>query len=199
MAKLDPEVAKAFHDIRNTFQAFMFHFKQPEDCTTTPEDAIAYMEKDLASMHEAENAIGQGAKGDHGSVYGATDMILCANPLCYEIFKEKGHKKYHSPECKDDHHRMEREAGKKVLARGKIHAALLERSPRLQRVAWFLSDGKPHSTREILRECDVCAVNAIADELREPKNGFDIDCERIGRYWYYTMKGGQSQLLRIAK
>ena len=145
------------------------------------------------------NAIDQELKGDQGSVYGATDMILCAHPKCYEIFKKKNGKKYHSTGCKNDHHRMEREAGKKVLAKGTIRAALLENSERLQRVARFLSDGKPHSTREIIRGCDVCAVNAIVDELREPQNGFDIDCERIGRYWYYTMMGGESQLLRVVE
>lgn len=143
------------------------------------------------------NAIDQQQKGDQGSVYGATDMILCANPNCYEMFKEKGSKKYHSKECKNGHHRMERVAGQKVLARGKIKAALLENSPRLQRVARFLSGGGWHSTREIIRECDVCAVNAIADELREPKNGFDIVCERRGEYWYYKMIGGFTQLLRL--
>lgn len=143
-------------------------------------------------------SINQAGKDDQGSVYGETDMILCANPDCYEMFKEKGHKKYCSPDCKNDHHRMERIAGKKVLAMGKIRAALLENSPRLQRVTRFLSKGNWHSTREIIRECDVCAVNAIADELREPKNGFDIVCERRGEYWYYKMIGGQTQLLRIA-
>ncbi|MCK5610627.1 hypothetical protein KAR91_52630 [Candidatus Pacearchaeota archaeon] len=90
-----------------------------------------------------------------------------------------------------------REAGKQVLKRGKLHAARLENSPRLQRVAKFLSDGKPHSTREIIRECDVCAVNVIVGELRVPKNGFDIDCTREGGIWSYKMVGGQSQLLRL--
>lgn len=147
----------------------------------------------------AMNAIDQEQKDDQGSVYGATDMILCAHPDCYEMFKEKGHKKYHLPDCKNDHHRLERMAGQRMLARGKIRAALLENSPRLQRVARFLSDGKPHSTREIIRECDVCAVNAIIDELRDPKNGFDIVCKRTSKtVWEYTMIGGQSQLLRIA-
>ncbi|MCK5605053.1 hypothetical protein KAR91_24400 [Candidatus Pacearchaeota archaeon] len=93
---------------------------------------------------------------------------------------------------------MERVAGQKVLARGKIKAALLENSPRLQRVARFLSDGKPYSTREIIKECDVCAVNSIVDELRDPKNGFDIVCKQVGKEcWKYRMLGGQSQLLRV--
>ena len=134
-------------------------------------------------------------------VYGSSSMIECEHPDCKETFEFNQKyplKKYHSKVCKNAHHKIEGEAGKKFLARGKIHAAMLEKSPdRLQVVAKFLSDGKPHSTREIIRECDVCAVNAIADELREPQNGFDINCERKGKYWYYKMLGGQSQLLRI--
>ena len=134
------------------------------------------------------------------AVYGSSDMIECGHPDCKETFEfsqKYPSKKYHSKECKNSHHKMERVAGQEVLARGKIRAALLENSPRLQRVAKFLSDGKPHSTREIIGECDVCAVNAIADELRDPQNGFDIDCERKGKYWYYKMVGGFEQLLRI--
>ncbi len=150
---------------------------------------------------EPMNAIDQEQKVDPKEVYGSSDMIECEHPSCKETFefsRKYPSKKYHSKKCKNNHHKIEGEAGKKFLARGKIKAALLENSPRLQRVAKFLSDGKPHSTREIIRACDVCAVNAIADELREPQNGFDIDCERRGKYWYYTMLGGQSQLLRIA-
>ena len=64
-------------------------------------------------------------------------------------------------------------------------------------MARFLSDGKPHSTREIIKECDVCAVNVIVGELRDPKNGFDIECTREGGIWSYKKVGGQSQLLRI--
>ena len=145
------------------------------------------------------NAIDQSKKSDSGAVYGATDMIKCAHPECKEVFEKAPNKVYHSLDCKNDYHRLERTAGKKALTRGKIHAALLENSPRLQRVAKFLSDGKPRSTREIIIECDVCAVNAIVDELRDPKNGFDIECKRVSRtVWEYKMIGGFSQLLRIA-
>jgi hypothetical protein len=80
---------------------------------------------------------------------------------------------------------------------GTIHAALMENSPRLRRVAWFLSDREPHSTREIIRACDVCAVPAIKAELIHPKNKLEIECERKGDYYYYTMVGGFEQLLRI--
>lgn len=144
------------------------------------------------------NDIDQAQKGDSVAACDTTSMILCTNPYCNEVFEKFRVKKYCSKACKDNHNALMREAGKKALAKGKIHAAIFENSPdRLQVVAKFLSDGKPHSTREIIRECDVCAVNAIADELREPQNGFDIDCERKGKYWYYTMLGGQSQILRL--
>lgn len=147
------------------------------------------------------NAIDQRAKSDSGGVYGSSVMIECEHPDCKEVFRfsqKYPSKKYHSKECKNDHHKMERVAGQKVLARGTIHAALLENSERLQRVAKFLSDGKPHSTREIIIGADVCAVNAIVGELRDLKNGFDIVCKRRGDIYEYTMVGGQSQLLRIA-
>ena len=144
------------------------------------------------------NTIDQEQKVDQGSVYGATGMILCAHPLCYEMFKQKGHKKYCSPQCKDDHHKMEREAGKKVLAKGTIHAALLENSPRLQRVARLLSDGNWYSTRAISRGCDVYAVSAIIGEMRHDKNGFIIECRQKSRpVWEYRLVGGETQLLRI--
>ena len=54
-----------------------------------------------------------------------------------------------------------------------MHAARIERSERLQRVHGLLSDGEWHSTRDIMREADVCAVNSVAAELRE--NGFYIE------------------------
>lgn len=64
---------------------------------------------------------------------------------------------------------------------GKIHAAKLEASPRLQRVLAFLKarGSAGATTREIVVECDVCAVNSIIDELRE--NGVLIACRAAGR------------------
>ena len=86
------------------------------------------------------------------------------------------------------------------MNRRTIKAALLERSERLQKVAIFLSDGKPHSTRDIIKKCDVCAVSTIIDELREPKNGFDIICKQVRKgIWEYTMTGGFENLNRIDK
>lgn len=54
-----------------------------------------------------------------------------------------------------------------------MHSARLERSERLQRVHALLSDGAEHSTREIMAEAHVCAVNSCIAELRD--NGFYIE------------------------
>jgi len=54
------------------------------------------------------------------------------------------------------------------------HARLT--SPRLQRVLALLGDGRPHTTREIVRRAHVVAVNSIISELRA--NGAEILCTR---------------------
>ena len=143
------------------------------------------------------NDINQEQEGDSVAVCGTEGIKLCAHPNCNTEFEEYRTKIYCSTDCKNSHAAIIRQLGKGVANRGTIHAALLENSPRLQRVARFLSDGKPYSTREIIKECDVCAVNVIVGELRDPKNGFDIECTREGGIWSYKMVGGQSQLLRI--
>jgi hypothetical protein len=68
---------------------------------------------------------------------------------------------------------------------GKIHAAKLEASPRLQRVLNFLRlrGKKGATTHEIIEGAHVCAVNSIVDELRE--NGVLIAGE-----WVRTHPGG---------
>lgn len=60
MAKLDPAISKAFHDIRNTYQSLLYHFDDvnAEGFKVDPKEAIARMNKDLALMKEAEQAIG---------------------------------------------------------------------------------------------------------------------------------------------
>jgi len=68
--------------------------------------------------------------------------------------------------------------------KGKIHAASME-SPRCQRVFTFLSDLCEHSTREIIRKANVCAVNSVVDEIRE--HGYDIRCRRVADVWLYRM------------
>lgn len=60
-----------------------------------------------------------------------------------------------------------------------IHAARLERSPRLQRVLELLSDGRWYSTLDIVVGAGVCAVNSCIAELRA--NGFAITRRRVGR------------------
>ena len=62
---------------------------------------------------------------------------------------------------------------------GRIHAAQLSRSPRLQRVLAFLREraGEGATTMEIIRQANVCAVNTIIQELRE--NGLLIDGEWV--------------------
>ena len=69
-----------------------------------------------------------------------------------------------------------------------LHFAQLNRSSRLQRVLTVLSDCRPHTTREIIRAADVCAVNSIVAELRA--NGLDILCQCTGkgRYRYQLLK-----------
>lgn len=57
---------------------------------------------------------------------------------------------------------------------GKIHAARIENSPRLQRLAAFLADGQWHSTREIVHGAEVMAVNSAISELRA--NGIEVEC-----------------------
>ena len=57
-----------------------------------------------------------------------------------------------------------------------MHAAKIERSPRLQRVLQILSDGREHSTREIVMNAEVMAVNACVAELRH--NGCTITCRQ---------------------
>ncbi len=74
-----------------------------------------------------------------------------------------------------------------------MHAATLQ-SPRLQKVLRLLADGRPHTTRDIVRRAGVMAVNACVAELRT--HGAEITCVRqlapkgFGWVWYYTMTKG---------
>lgn len=65
-------------------------------------------------------------------------------------------------------------------------------SPRLQRVLALLRDGRPHTTRMIVRKARVMAVNACVAELRQ--HGAEILCHRarVNGAWryYYTMTKG---------
>jgi len=64
-----------------------------------------------------------------------------------------------------------------------MNAARLAKSNRLQRVAKLLHDRQWHSTRDIIREAQVCAVNSIMAELK--RNNFQYECRRSGDVWYY--------------
>lgn len=69
-----------------------------------------------------------------------------------------------------------------------IRAAALS-SPRLQRVLALLADGRPHTTRDIVRKAKVMAVNACISELRH--HGAEITCTqqviKDQRRFLYTM------------
>ena len=73
-----------------------------------------------------------------------------------------------------------------------MHAASFPRSPRLRLVLQLLADGEEHTTRDVIRATDVCAVNSIMSELRA--NGFSISCRqgkrRGRRVWLYQLHGG---------
>ena len=58
-------------------------------------------------------------------------------------------------------------------------------SNRLQRVLKVLSDRAKHTTRDLIRKANVCAVNSIVGEIRQ--NGIAVNCERKGNRWYYWM------------
>lgn len=77
---------------------------------------------------------------------------------------------------------------------GRIRYARVENSPRLQRALELLQDGQWHSTRDIVRAADVCAVNSIITELR--CNGYDIitRCTGRGRYEYQLVIDKQGRL-----
>lgn len=68
-----------------------------------------------------------------------------------------------------------------------MNYALIENSIRLQKVARVLKDKKWHSTMDIIKRAEVCAVNSIIAELR--MNGFDIKCKRDANKWLYQLQG----------
>ena len=70
-----------------------------------------------------------------------------------------------------------------------MNAADSTSSKRLQRLLRALSDGKEHSTLNLSRRAHVMAVSASVAELRE--NGFDVECQRRGKAWYYRLTGAR--------
>lgn len=73
-----------------------------------------------------------------------------------------------------------------------MHAAALSRSERLQRVVKFLSDGREHSTLDVVNGAQVVAVNSAMAELRQ--QNYVIDCERRGDKWWYKMRIDKASL-----
>lgn len=76
---------------------------------------------------------------------------------------------------------------------GKMHAANVARSKRLQTFIKCLESG-PKTTREIIRETGLCAINSIAAECKA--NGVNIKCHYRGT----TPDGGrvfEYQLVRL--
>lgn len=65
------------------------------------------------------------------------------------------------------------------------HVRSLKTSPQLRRVDAVLADCMPHSTMEISRAANVCAVNSIISELRDPKNGRKIHHSQQGAIHYH--------------
>ena len=76
------------------------------------------------------------------------------------------------------------------MATGRIRAAKLENSPRLQRFLTALQSAKlPLSTRTLQISADCCNPHTAAAELRE--NGFIINVERKGDVWFYQLLGSE--------
>ena len=84
-------------------------------------------------------------------------------------------KDYCDHQCKDAYHKYAHKVGDAKLQSKGIRYANLSESPRLQRLLKFLSDCKPHTTREIINGANICAVNTAVTELR--RNNFDISCK----------------------
>lgn len=66
-----------------------------------------------------------------------------------------------------------------------MKAARIATSPRLQRVADLLADGRPYTTLDIVQSAGVCAVNSAIAELRW--NGYSIECTRTADIWTYRL------------
>lgn len=71
---------------------------------------------------------------------------------------------------------------------GRIHAADIRNSKRLQRVYRLLEDGRWYSTRAIQRLANVCNPNTAKAELIA--NGCKVECEQRGKRFFYRMTKG---------
>jgi hypothetical protein len=77
-----------------------------------------------------------------------------------------------------------------------MRAARITTSPRLQRVAQLLADGRPYTTLDIVQGAGVCAVNSAIAELRW--NGYSIECRRSGDLWTYRLLSAPIQKMTEA-
>ena len=68
-----------------------------------------------------------------------------------------------------------------------MHHANYDKSERLQRTERVLSTGRWYSTLELIILAKICAVSSVISELR--RNGFDIECRRVGNVYQYQLKG----------
>lgn len=66
-----------------------------------------------------------------------------------------------------------------------MHYARLRTSKRLQRVLGLLSTGREYSTRDIIMQANVCAVNSIISEIR--KNGIAVSCRVSSGVYFYRI------------
>lgn len=73
-----------------------------------------------------------------------------------------------------------------------MNYAKLEKSDRLKRANQFLSDGRWHSTRDIIMGAEVMAVNSAVSELR--RNGIPVEHRQEGRLHFYRIPKGQVEL-----
>jgi biotin operon repressor len=73
-----------------------------------------------------------------------------------------------------------------------MRSARLAHSPRLQRVLALLADGLPHSTRQIIQEAHICAVNSAVSELRD--NGIPIRCSKALGIYYYQIDAKKKEV-----
>lgn len=77
------------------------------------------------------------------------------------------------------------------MTAGRIHAAKVEKSPRLQGVLNLLQDGGWHSSLELAKAGPTVAPATCVSELRS--NGYEIETEQRAadegrRRWFYRLK-----------
>ena len=134
-------------------------------------------------MSEQENMTRQPVNGTR-----ACKLSSCRIPF----EPKKSNQEFCCPDHKIEYHCAAYKKGEALMASKGIHAARVENSPRLQRVYDLMKDGKPRTTRQIIKEADVCAVNSIFSELEA--NGIKYKCNRIGRGVYqYQLLGGSNE------